>query len=64
MEVIGDLPLLPDKATREKRLAEVRKRLDDLERAEEKIISDLELAGTWIPRRADVRPQIVLEVVA
>lgn len=54
----------PDAATRAARMVAIDAELDRLEREEEAAVVRSELAGTPIARRADARPEIVLEVVS
>lgn len=57
--ILPHVPKRLDAPARAKRLAEIRKELDNLERAEERLIVD---SGEVFPRRADARPEIVLEI--
>lgn len=58
--ILMHVPRRLDAPARAKRLAEIRKELDDLERAEERLIVD---SDEIYPRRADARPEIILEIM-
>lgn len=50
----------PPAAERPAMIEELDQRIDQLERAEEELITESELAGFDIPRREDCRPEVVL----